>query len=129
MLKKYRTYIGIAAIVIFGGLGFWSLRKTATPYVDFTRARALNSNVQVLGKVDHEQATYDGATGTLNFYIVDENGDRMLVQFAGTKPGNFEQAESVVCVGKFEQGKFVANNLLVKCPSKYEGTEFEKRGA
>jgi cytochrome c-type biogenesis protein CcmE len=129
MLKKYRTYIGVFAIVIFGGLGFWSLKKTATPYVDFSRARSMQSNVQVLGKVNHDEAVYDGASGIFSFYISDENGDRLLVSFAGTKPGNFEQAESVVCVGKYADGKFVANNLLVKCPSKYQGNETQNRGA
>ena len=129
MLKKYRTIIGVAAIIIFGSLGFWSLRKTATPYVDFTRARALQSNVQVLGKVIHNESNYDGNTGVFSFLIIDENGDRMLVHFTGTKPGNFEQAESVVCVGKYNDGIFRANNLLVKCPSKYQGTENQNRGA
>jgi len=129
MLSRYRIYIGVAAIVIFGGLGIWSLRKTATPYVDFNRARTMQTNVQVLGKIDHGQATYDETSGKLLFYIIDENGDSMLVQFAGAKPGNFEQAESVVCVGRYQNGAFQASNLLVKCPSKYQGTEYQKRGA
>jgi cytochrome c-type biogenesis protein CcmE len=129
MLKQYRTIIGVAAIVIFGGLGLWSLRTTATPYVDFGRARTLQTNVQVLGKVIHDETNYDGNTGVFSFYIVDENGDKMQIQYSGTKPGNFEQAESVVCVGKFSDGVFRANNLLVKCPSKYQGTENQKRGA
>jgi cytochrome c-type biogenesis protein CcmE len=129
MLRKYRTYIGIAAIAIFGVLGFWSLKKTATPYVDFGRARSMQSNVQVMGKVDHAETNYEGSSGVFSFYISDENGDRMLVQYAGTKPGNFEQAESVVCVGKYTDGKFQANNLLVKCPSKYQGTDTQNRGA
>jgi cytochrome c-type biogenesis protein CcmE len=129
MLKKYRVYIGVFAIVIFAGVGFWSLKKTATPYVDFNRARSMGSNVQVLGKVNHGEEIYDGNSGVFSFYISDENGDKMLVSFAGTKPGNFEQAESVVCVGKYADGKFVANNLLVKCPSKYQGDENKNRGA
>lgn len=129
MLKKYRVYIGVFAIVIFVGIAFWSLKTTATPYVDFNRARSMQSNVQVLGKVNHDETVYDGVSGVFSFYITDEKGDRMLVSFAGTKPGNFEHAESVVCVGKYHDGKFVANNLLVKCPSKYEGTGTQNRGA
>ena len=128
MPKKYKTYIGVAAIVVFAGLGFWSLKKTATPYVDFGRARSMQSNVQVLGKVDHNESNYDGSSGVFSFYISDESGDRMLVQYSGTKPGNFEQAESVVCIGKFADGKFQASNLLVKCPSKYQGTDTQNRG-
>jgi cytochrome c-type biogenesis protein CcmE len=129
MPKKYRIYIGVFVIVIFAGIAFWALRTTATPYVDFNRARSMKSNVQVLGRVSHDDVSYDGASGVFSFYITDENGDRMLVSYAGTKPGNFEQAESVVCVGKYADGKFIANNILVKCPSKYNGTETKKRGA
>jgi cytochrome c-type biogenesis protein CcmE len=129
MIKRYRTIIGVAAIVVFGALGLWSLRKTATPYVDFARARILQSNVQVLGKVVHDETKYDANSGMFSFYIVDENGDKLQVQYSGTKPGNFDQAESVVCVGKYNNGIFFANNLLVKCPSKYQGTETQKKGA
>lgn len=123
MFKKYRTTIGITAIVVFGGLGVWSLVDTATPYVGFQEARAMKAKVQVLGKIDLESALYDENSGVFSFDITNENGDRMLVQYSGTKPGNFEQAEAVVCVGRFSQDAFVASELLVKCPSKYQGTQ------
>jgi cytochrome c-type biogenesis protein CcmE len=43
------------------------------------------------------------------------------------KPGNFEQATSVVLKGKTEGDRFVADQMLVKCPSKYQGdgTEYQ----
>lgn len=123
MPKKTRTIIAIAAIVIFGAFGIWSLVGTATPYVGFTEARTMNSQVQVMGKVLFETANYDAGNGVFSFDIVNEDGDRMKVDYAGTKPGNFEQAESVVCVGRYANGIFVAKDLLVKCPSKYQGQE------
>jgi len=129
MVRRYRTIIGLAAIVVFGALGIWSLTTTATPYVGFAKARVYNGDVQVLGKVEHDRTTYDDSAKALVFYIIDENGDRMEVRYSGTRPGNFEQAESVVCVGRYRDGVFYANNLLIKCPSKYEGTEFRKKGA
>jgi len=37
-------------------------------------------------------------------------------------PGNFDQATSVVLKGKPDNdGRFVAEQMLVKCPSKYQG--------
>jgi len=51
--------------------------------------------------------------------MADEAGDQFEVIFDGTKPGNFEQATEIVCVGIYNQGKFHAKELLVKCPSKY----------
>jgi cytochrome c-type biogenesis protein CcmE len=35
-------------------------------------------------------------------------------------PGNFDQAVSVVAIGKFAGDHFEATQLLVKCPSKYQ---------
>lgn len=127
MHKRYRTIIGIVAIVVFGAIGIWSLVDTATPYVGFNKARAMKSKVQVFGKIDFNSANYDEKTGLLSFDITDEEGDRMKVTYDGIKPGNFEQAESVVCIGAFNDDIFKADNLLVKCPSKYQGTENQKQ--
>jgi cytochrome c-type biogenesis protein CcmE len=126
MPKATRTIIAIAVIAIFGVLGIWSLVGTATPYVDFDKARSLQKQVQVMGKIDFESTNYDAQTGVLSFFIINEEGDRMKVDYSGTKPGNFEQAESVVCIGRFQDDKFLANELLVKCPSKYQGPEYQE---
>jgi len=127
MPKNIRTIIALTVVVIFGGLGIWSLVDTATPYVGFEQARAMNKTVQVLGKVDFENTNYNENTGLFSFYIVNDTGDRMRVDYSGTKPGNFEQAESVVCVGQFKDGSFIARDLLVKCPSKYQGSEYQEK--
>ena len=124
MSKKYRTAIGVAAIIIFGALGIWSLVDTATPYVKFEKARTMHTRVQVIGKVNHDQSNYDENTGIFSFYIYDNKNDRMKVNYSGIKPANFEQAQSIVCIGIYSNDVFTADNLLVKCPSKYQGTEY-----
>ena len=118
MPKSTRTIIAIAVIAVFAVLGIWSMVGTATPYVDFGQARSSQRQVQVMGKVDFENTDYDVQTGIFSFYIMNEEGDRMRVDYGGTKPGNFEQAESVVCIGQYRDGAFMADELLVKCPSK-----------
>ncbi len=123
MAKKNRTIIGVAIIIVFGGLGIWSLVDTATPYVSFKQARTIQSRVQVLGIVERHSGVYDENTGIFSFYMKDESGDRIKVEFNGIKPGNFEQATSVVCIGQVRRGIFLASDLLVKCPSKYQGPE------
>jgi cytochrome c-type biogenesis protein CcmE len=47
----------------------------------------------------------------------------MTVHYNGVKPGNFEEAVQIVAVGTYHQGVFEAEQLLVKCPSKYQGIE------
>ena len=41
-------------------------------------------------------------------------------------PGNFDQATSVVAKGISNENEFVADKLLVKCPSKYQGEDGEE---
>jgi cytochrome c-type biogenesis protein CcmE len=57
------------------------------------------------------------------FSIQDEHGDVMKVAYKGLKPGNFNEATQVVAIGRFHGGTLEAEKLLVKCPSKYQGTE------
>ena len=49
-----------------------------------------------------------------------EAGELMPVVYKGVEPGNFDQAETVVVVGRYADGVFQASQILVKCPSKYE---------
>ena len=36
-----------------------------------------------------------------------------------SKPQDFEKSEQIVVIGKMEAGNFVASDILMKCPSKY----------
>jgi cytochrome c-type biogenesis protein CcmE len=120
-----RIIIGAAIIVVALALAFTTFQDSLTAYVDYDQARKLDKNCQVMGDIDKEHVTYDVAAGVLRFPIQDESGDRMIVQFAGAIPGNFEQAKSVVAIGRYREGRFQAEQLLVKCPSKYQGLEEE----
>ena len=47
----------------------------------------------------------------------------MHVEYDGPRPGNFDNVTKVVAIGKYEPKEqvFIARELLVKCPTKYEG--------
>ncbi|RMF53085.1 MAG: cytochrome c maturation protein CcmE, partial [Bacteroidetes bacterium] len=64
-------------------------------------------------------ATYDPATNVFTFYMQDEHGNVRQVRYANPKPANFEDAERLVIDGYAQGDVFVAENILVKCPSKY----------
>ncbi|UCB52217.1 MAG: cytochrome c maturation protein CcmE [Candidatus Zixiibacteriota bacterium] len=119
---KPKYLIGIAIIVVFVIFGALSFRTTLTPYVSFGEAQRTGAAVQVIGDVVFPEVEYDTETHQLQFPIVDEKGERMAVVYGGTKPANFEQAEEVVVIGRYENGAFTADQLLVKCPSKYQGS-------
>jgi cytochrome c-type biogenesis protein CcmE len=120
MKPKYA--IGIIIIVVFIVFGAFSFKRTLTPYVSFEDARKSKEVVQVIGKIAFSEARYDLDAHQLQFPITDENQNKMMVVYSGTKPANFDQADQVVVIGKYQNGAFAADQLLVKCPSKYQGS-------
>ena len=122
---KPKYIIGILIIVVFIIFGAMSFKKTLTPYVSFEEAKRTGDNVQVIGQVAFSEVKYDLDAHQLRFPILDETGQKMIVTYGGTKPANFEQAEEVVVIGRYENGAFNADQLLVKCPSKYQGSPLE----
>jgi cytochrome c-type biogenesis protein CcmE len=117
---KKSTIIGALLIVGFLAIGAVGWMKSLTPYVSIAQAKSSPASVQVKGKLLKDTITYD-KDNALNFYIVDESGQRLKVIYTKSKPANMEQATSVVVVGKYDGGSFNAENVLVKCPSKYQG--------
>jgi cytochrome c-type biogenesis protein CcmE len=118
---KTKYLIGIPIIIVFVIFGALSFRKTLTPYVSFKQAKKSGAVVQVIGKVVLTEVDYDTASHQLAFPLADDDGSRMQVRYSGTKPGNFDQADKVVVIGSYRNGVFTADQLLVKCPSKYQG--------
>ena len=57
----------------------------------------------------------------------DEIGEVIQVEYQGARPNNFDIAESIVVKGLFEDKQFIANEILTKCPSKYEGNADQLR--
>ena len=121
MNKRYATGLGIIAMCTV--IAAFAFQGSLTPYVSFVEARELDRSCQVMGVIDKDNVSYDAQAGVLSFAIVDEDGEVLSIAFEGVTPGNFDQAESVVCKGQFVDGTFEANQLLVKCPSKYQGLE------
>jgi hypothetical protein len=56
----------------------------------------------------------------LEFKLKDSHDEVMPVVYRGVIPGNFDQATSVVAIGRYKSDHFEAEQLLVKCPSKYQ---------
>jgi cytochrome c-type biogenesis protein CcmE len=115
---KAKYILGIVIIVTFIVWAGISFNKTLTPYVSIAEAKLTASTVQVKGQ-RADDGTFDTDNNLFTFRLVDDQGEQITVVYDGAKPGNFEQASEVVCVGKYENGSFIAKEILVKCPSKY----------
>jgi cytochrome c-type biogenesis protein CcmE len=123
---KRGYWIAAVLTLAFLGFGLSAFQKTLTPYLSFDEARKSKGVVQVMGGLDKESDRYDNTREELSFDLVEPTGGRMPVVYRGTRPGNFEDAISIVAIGRFQDGRIEAEKLLVKCPSKYQGAEVEK---
>ena len=118
----------VAAVLALGfvALGLTAFKSTLTPYLSFEDARRSEGVVQVMGGLDKESVRYDAEGGRLIFSLIDETGGKMSVAYRGTRPGNFQDAISIVAIGRYSEGQIEAEKLLVKCPSKYQGAEVKE---
>jgi cytochrome c-type biogenesis protein CcmE len=115
--------VGGAMIVAFLAFGATSFKNNLTPYVSIEEAMKRSAKVQVKGALVPDSSEYVEASEELRFGLVDEDGNTMSVLYSGIKPGNFEEATEIVAVGSYRDGSFYADQLLVKCPSKYQGLD------
>ena len=124
-----KSYI-VAAIIIGAALvlAMFSFKSTLTSYVTIEEAKTSQQHVQVAGILVSGSTKFDENTNELIFTLKEPAGDEMVVRYNKAKPANFENAEKIVAIGKYDKIKqsFIANELLVKCPSKYEGRMTEK---
>lgn len=114
----------VASIIIVGALifGASTFIESNIEYMDFSTAQTANKKVQVKGKwVKEKESSFDAQKAQFTFYMIDDNQQEVKVVLDGAKPNNFDIATEVVAKGRFKDGYFHANELLTKCPSKYEG--------
>ena len=118
---KPKLVLGLLLVIASIGFGVTAFKNSLTPYISFAEARRSGASSQVNGTLaDPGAVRYDVDRSELSFALRDAHGETMPVVYHGVKPANFEQATSVVAIGTFTEGRFVADQLLVKCPSKYQ---------
>lgn len=123
-----KTHI-IAIIIIALSIGMiLSTFSDSSTYASFTEAiESPQKEFHVVGQLNKEkELEYDPEVNVnrFAFYLVDREGTEKKVIFNGTKPQDFERSEQVVITGKMKDGEFMADKILMKCPSKYnDGSE------
>lgn len=120
-MKKLHI-VGIIVIAVAIGVIFVSLKNTST-YADFTEAIANpDKEFHVVGKLDKNQPQiYDPKVNAdeFHFTLIDNKGISKQVVLHKSKPQDFEKSEQIVLIGKMHGAEFHANDILIKCPSKY----------
>jgi cytochrome c-type biogenesis protein CcmE len=126
MKKKSFYFLGVVLLLGFAGFSASAFKETLTPYVPYETARKGDRVVQVAGALSKGSSSYAAAEESLYFTLQEpETKETLRVRYKGLKPANFEDAISIVAIGRFDQAaaEFEADKLLVKCPSKYQGAE------
>ena len=121
-MKNKRILIFAAALVLMiAGVLFLS-KEIISPYVAFDDPKLKNGDyVQIIGKYDKTKPL-EQHNGTFSFVIKNDANVALTVNKNGIKPVNFEHAEQVVVIGRYNPASdiFEANDVLTKCPSKYQ---------
>ena len=135
----------VAAVVL---LVLTSIKGSAQYYYtvqELISGNARQFNLRVSGAVIGDSIQYDLKTQELSFLIanipgdnqeieaagglakvlhdasIDPNAARIMVVYQGEKPDMLKNEAQVIATGSLaDDGHFIADELLLKCPSKYE---------
>jgi cytochrome c-type biogenesis protein CcmE len=120
-MKYKNIIIFITALILLGTAVFFLSGDVLSPYVSFKEAKSHAAKyVQVIGTLDKSIPVVH-REGEFSFTLIDKDKSKMQAVHRGIKPQNFEHTEQVVLLGRYNARDdiFVAENILVKCPSKY----------
>ena len=115
-----KVIVAMVLLIAATAIGVSSFKKSVTPYISFEEARHSHGLVQVNGMLADKSYVLKKDEQFLSFRLKDSKGQVLPVEYRGVVPGNFDQATSIVAIGRYQNEQFVAEQLLVKCPSKYQ---------
>jgi len=125
-----KSYIIGVVLILAAIAAFISASKDMSTYATFSEAARSGKTVKIAGTlVKEKEMVYDPAVDPnyFSFYLRDVNGYQQKVVLLKEKPQDFELSEQIVLTGKMQDDAFVANDMLLKCPSKYKDEELELR--
>ena len=126
-----KTHI-IAILVIASAIAIIvSTAGDASSYVSFAQAYQMatvgnTTSIHVVGALKKDQQ--GGIIGlekssdnlSFSFILLDENNKEQKVYYNEPMPPDFTRSEKVVIIGGYRGDLFVADKILLKCPSKYQ---------
>ncbi len=123
-----KKYVVVAVFLVASAfLAYNGLNNYVNPYISVTQIltkpdRYVGRAIQVIGVADFDSVAQEEG-GIVKFDITDED-QRLSVVFQGSLPQNFDQSDQVVVIGSVTSDGYIeSDQLLVKCPTKYESTE------
>lgn len=117
-------------LIVSAGLAFDSVSNFINPYVSVSEIvlnleKYTGENIQAMGFV--KVGSFVRGDGRAINFVLTDGQESINVQYIGATPQNFDEGKDVVAVGFLSEEHLEATKLLVKCPSKYEGTDPPKQ--
>jgi cytochrome c-type biogenesis protein CcmE len=119
---------GIVVAVVIGVLIATSFSGSTSEYLSVAEVKALGPDQardsRVAGEIVPDSVDWSTRDLHLTFEISDDTGT-LAISYHGPQPDMLVDAVEAVVVGKYDPGSkvFEAEELLMKCPSKYEEKE------
>ena len=111
--------IAIGALIVFS--------QDYTTYASFSGAKNQEGrDFHVVGELVKEKPQEYNPHKDANlftFFMKDQEGMIQKVEYKGTKPDGFDRTEKIVVSGSMSKDMFMADKILMKCPSKYVNEE------
>ncbi|MFC2095008.1 cytochrome c maturation protein CcmE [Candidatus Bipolaricaulota bacterium] len=110
-------------IIVVGWLIITSIDSATAPYLTVTELLAEGPSdriVRATGTVVGSSIDWNAEELLLRFDLTDD-ADSISVGYSGTRPDLLEDGIEAVVEGRYQgEGRFEADAILLKCPSKYE---------
>lgn len=120
-MKRSHIYAIIIIAIAVGAL--MSTLADSSTYATFVSAsKRPDKSFHVVGHLNKDKPQeYDPQTDAdlFSFYLIDSEGSEKKVILHKARPQDFEKSEQIVVIGKMQENDFVASDILMKCPSKY----------
>lgn len=118
-MKKTHIVLIVIVAVLIGAI--MVMFKDAGTYAGFVMADDnKGQEFTVIGYLDKEAAmNFDARKTLFSFTATDKQGNKRKVVYNQPKPQDFERSEEITMKGYATDTAFVAEEILMKCPSKY----------
>lgn len=119
--------IGLVMIAVAVG-ALISMMSDVVEYSNFQQAIDAGSRVKVVGVLSKDKPMEYNPQEDANyfsFFIKDDKGMEKKVVLNKSKPQDFEMSEQIVVTGTMKEDTFMADEILLKCPSKYKDEEIQ----
>lgn len=127
-MKKSSIIIIVLIAVAIGAI--ISSYGDASTYETFeVAAENPDKEYHIVGVLNRDKERYYDPQKDANyftFYLIDTKGREQKVIHYAPEPQDFDKSEQVVIIGKMKGEEFIANKILLKCPSKYTDNELKE---